>query len=348
MQAEGAANGSRARSADGAGARSDNPVESASQRNHAAARSKRRGAPLAPGLYLVATPIGNADDITLRALAVLAGADVIACEDTRTTARLLAMHGITARLTPYHDHNAARARPALLARIARGEAVALVAEAGTPLISDPGYKLVAEAHAAGLAVTVAPGASAALAALTLSGLPTDRFLFAGFLPPRAAARRRALARLAAVDATLVLFESPRRLAAALADMAAELGPRPAAVARELTKRFEEVRRDRLDALAQHYRDAGAPKGEIVVVVGPPGETAADEDEVDARLRQALETHSVRDAAAAVAAATGVPRRRLYARALELAAGLGEARFRSPRRQRRSSREPGGGRAKGGR
>ncbi len=320
MQAEGAANESRARSADGAEARPDNPVDTSSQRSEGSARSKRRRPPLEPGLYLVATPIGNADDITLRALTVLGEADVVACEDTRTTAKLLTMHGISARLTPYHEHNAARARPALLARIARGEVVALVAEAGTPLISDPGYKLVAAARAAGLPVTVVPGASAPLAALTLSGLPTDRFLFAGFLPPRAAARRRALARLAAVDATLVMFESPRRLAAALADMAAAVGPRRAAIARELTKRFEEVRRDRLDALAQHYRAAGPPKGEVVIVVGPPGEAVPDEDEVDAQLRQALETLSVRDAAAAVAATTGLPRRRLSARALELAAG----------------------------
>ena len=253
---------------------------------------------------------------------MLGSCDVVACEDTRVTRRLLALHGVQARLTPYHEHNAARARPRLLARIARGEAVALVADAGTPLISDPGYRLVAEAVAAGLAVTSAPGACAAIAALTVSGLPTDRFLFAGFLPPRRASRRRALADLAAVEATLVLFESPRRLAAALADMSEVLGARDAVIARELTKWFEEVRRGGLAELARHYGASEAPRGEVVVVIGPPeadaADAEADADAVDARLRAALETRSVREAAAAVAAETGLPRRRLYARALELA------------------------------
>ena len=206
------------------------------QPSHGGARSKRprpsggAGRPLEPGLYLVATPIGNARDITLRALDVLAGAQVVACEDTRTTGKLLGMHGVAARLTAYHEHNAARVRPALLARLARGEAVALVADAGTPLISDPGYRLVAAARDAGVAVTAVPGASAPLAALCVSGLPTDRFLFAGFLPARQAARRRGLEALATVDATLLMFESARRLAGSLADMADVLGPREAAVA----------------------------------------------------------------------------------------------------------------------
>lgn len=284
-------------------------------------QGSKRSAP-APGLYLVATPIGNARDITLRALDLLAAVDVIACEDTRTTGKLLAMHGISARLTAYHDHNAARVRPALLARLRRGEAVALVCDAGTPLISDPGYRLVVEARSAGIPVTTAPGPSAALAALTISGLPTDRFFFAGFLPPKRAARRRALERLAVIDGTLLLYESARRLAAALADMADVLGPREAAVARELTKLYEEVRRAPLDALAAHYERAGAPKGEIVIVVAAPDADAdrLDDATVDELLRQALATDSLRDAAARVALATGLPRRRLYNRALALSKG----------------------------
>lgn len=284
-------------------------------------QGSKRSAP-APGLYLVATPIGNARDITLRALDLLAAVDVIACEDTRTTGKLLAMHGISARLTAYHDHNAARVRPALLARLRRGEAVALVCDAGTPLISDPGYRLVVEARSAGIPVTTAPGPSAALAALTISGLPTDRFFFAGFLPPKRAARRRALERLAVIDGTLLLYESARRLAAALADMADVLGPREAAVARELTKLHEEVRRAPLDALAAHYERAGAPKGEIVIVVAAPDADAdrLDDATVDELLRQALATDSLRDAAARVALATGLPRRRLYNRALALSKG----------------------------
>ncbi len=309
--------GAQARASGGARKRSVHLEETSPKGSVCGARSKRSRDALAAGLYIVATPIGNAADITARALEVLAGADIVACEDTRVTGKLLAMHGVRAGLTPYHEHNAARARPALLDRMARGQAVALVADAGTPLVSDPGYKLVVEAIAAGLAVLSVPGASAPIAALTVSGLPSDRFLFAGFLPPRSAARRKALAELATVRATLVLLESPRRLAGALADMADVLGARPAAVARELTKRFEEVRRGSLIDLASHYRASGAPKGEIVVVVGPPT-AVVDDDAVDARLRAARARQSVRDAAAAVAAATGVPRRRLYARALKLA------------------------------
>ncbi len=306
----------RAKSQGGARARSVNHNGSVPQGSETPQRSKRPR--LAAGLYLVATPIGNAGDVTIRALEVLAAADVVACEDTRVTGKLLAMHGVRASLTPYHEHNARRARPQLIARIARGEAVALAADAGTPLISDPGYRLVSEALAGGLSVTAVPGASAPIAALTVSGLPTDRFLFAGFLPPRKAARRKALAEIAGVGATLVMLESPRRLAAALADMAEVLGARPAAVARELTKRFEEVRRGSLADLARHYGEAGAPKGEIVVVVGgPPANAEPDAEDVDARLRTALATQSVRDAASAVAAATGLSRRRLYARALVL-------------------------------
>lgn len=276
-----------------------------------------------PGLYLVATPIGNLGDITLRALATLAAADLIACEDTRVTGKLAARYGIATRRIAYNDHNGERVRPLLLERLRGGAAIALVSDAGTPLVSDPGYKLVRAAIAAALPVTIVPGAAAPLAALALSGLPTDRFLFAGFLPPRAAARRRSLAELAAVPATLVLFESPRRLAAILAEMAEILGDRPAAIARELTKRHEEVRRDGLAALARHYETA-EPRGEIVVVVAPPDAAPpvhADADEavaLDALLREALAGASLRDAAASVAAATGLPRRRVYARALALA------------------------------
>ena len=224
---------------------------------------------LAPGLHLVATPIGNLGDITLRALWVLRDADRILCEDTRVTARLLAHFGIDKPLDAYHDHNAERVRPAVLDALRRGEKLALVSDAGTPLVSDPGFKLVRAALAEDLPVTAAPGPSAALTALILSGLPPDRFLFAGFLPPRSAARRRALVQWAALEATLIFFEGPSRLAASLADMAETLGTREAAVARELTKRHEEIRRGPLDALARHYRDSGPPRGEAVIVIGPP-------------------------------------------------------------------------------
>ncbi len=270
-----------------------------------------------PGLYIVATPIGNLRDVTLRALDILAAADVIACEDTRITGRLLKTYGIESASIPYHDHNAARARPGLIKRLERGEIVALVSDAGTPLVSDPGFKLVEACAEAGIAVYAAPGASALLAGLGVAGLPTDRFYFAGFLPPRQAARRKALAEIAAVPGTLVIYESARRLAASLADMAAVLGDRRACVARELTKRFEETRRGRLTELAAHYAEAGPPKGEIVIVVAPPSPPEIGEEEIDRALADALETQSVKDAAASVAAALGLPRRRLYARALAL-------------------------------
>jgi len=267
---------------------------------------------------VVATPIGNLGDITLRALEALKDADAIACEDTRTTAKLLARHGIRRPTTPYHDHNAQKARPVLLARLQKGEAIALVSDAGTPLVADPGYKLVTEAIEAGIAVDFLPGPSAPIAALVLSGLPTDRFLFAGFLPPKAAARKTTLQEFASLRASLIFFESPQRLAASLADMASVLGDRPAAVARELTKLYEEIRRGTLAGLAAHYEAAGAPKGEIVVVVGPPLEQAApSEADIDTLLRTALKRESLRDAVAAVAEATGEPRRAVYARALAL-------------------------------
>jgi 16S rRNA (cytidine1402-2'-O)-methyltransferase len=233
--------------------------------------------------------------------------------------KLLNHYGIKKKLTPYHDHNAARMRPRILKRLGEGASVVLVSDAGMPLVSDPGYGLVREALAAGHAVSVLPGPSAPLAALAISGLPPDRFLFAGFLPPRRAARRVALEEVRAVRATLIFFETGPRLAASLADMAEILGPRPAAVARELTKLHEEVRRGRLDALALHYAKAGPPRGEIVVLAGPPEAGPVADDAVwRPALAEALETRSVRDAAADIAAAYGVTKRDAYQAALELA------------------------------
>jgi len=273
---------------------------------------------LRPGLYIVSTPIGNMDDISLRALDTLAGVDRIACEDTRHTGKLLERHGINARLLPYHEHNAEHMRPAIMARLTHGETLALVSDAGTPLISDPGYKLVRKVIASGIYVTALPGPSAALMALTLSGLPSDRFMYAGFLPPKSGARRKALGELAAINATLIIFESPRRLAASLADMTEMLGARDIAVAREMTKLHEEVVRGDLAYLAAHYADISAPKGEIVIVVGPPAAPPELTDEfLDARLTELLQSASVRDAASQLAAESGLARRDLYTRALLL-------------------------------
>ena len=276
--------------------------------------------PLAAGLHLVATPIGNLRDITVRALEVLAAADLIACEDTRVTRKLLDHYGIATPLTPYHDHNAAEARPKLLARLADGAAIALVSDAGTPLVSDPGYKLVRAAREQGAPVTALPGASAVLAALTVSGLPTDRFFFEGFLPAKEHARRARIAELKHVAATLVLFETGSRLANALADLAAGLGPRAAAICRELTKLYEEVRRGDLAALARELAAGPEPKGEIAIVVAPPEpQDALLTTDLDALLRPALDRLSVKDAVAEIAAATGQPRREVYRRALALIA-----------------------------
>lgn len=272
---------------------------------------------LPPGLHLVATPIGNAADITLRALDTLRAVDAIACEDTRVTAKLLAIHGIRRPLLSYHEHNAEKMRPQLIQRLKDGESVALVSDAGTPLVSDPGYKLVRDCRAEGLEVFALPGPSAVLTALMLAGLPSDRFLFAGFLPNKSGPRRKVLAELGAVRSTLVLMEAPSRLAESLADMAEILGDREAAVTRELTKLFEEVRRGTLATLAAHYAEAGPPKGEITLVVGPPGETGAPAGDLDARLRAAMAKLTVRDAADRVAAESGLPRRQVYARALDL-------------------------------
>jgi 16S rRNA (cytidine1402-2'-O)-methyltransferase len=279
---------------------------------------------LAGGLHVVATPIGNLRDITLRALETLAAADLIACEDTRVTRKLTDHYGITTPLTPYHEHNAGEARPKLLARLAAGAAVALVSDAGTPLISDPGFKLAREAAAAGHAVTPLPGASAVLAALTISGLPTDRFMFEGFLPPREGQRRKRIDEIKLIPATLVLFETGPRIAAALADLAAALGPREATVCRELTKLYEEVRRGDLLSLASHYAQSDEPRGEIVIVIAPPGAPMSDASDLDVLLRRALERVSVKEAVAEVAAVTGRPRREVYQRALELAADLDRA------------------------
>lgn len=282
-------------------------------------------APLDPGLYLVATPIGHAADITLRALDVLGRADALAAEDTRQLRKLMDIHGLALRgrpLVSYHDLNGAARRPQILEWLAAGRSVAYASDAGTPLIADPGFKLAEAAIAAGHGVTAAPGASAVLTALSLAGLPTDRFLFAGFLPPKSAARRASLAELAAVPATLVCYESPRRLADALADMAGVLGAeRRAAVCRELTKRFEEVRRDTLGALALAYAAEDTPRGEIVVVIGPPLAAQVRADSLaglDAALIAALARATVKDAAREVADQLGLPRRDVYARALALA------------------------------
>jgi 16S rRNA (cytidine1402-2'-O)-methyltransferase len=275
---------------------------------------------LPAGLYIVATPIGNLGDISRRAVTVLSQVDTIAAEDTRTARRLLSALGLAApRLVRYDDHAGDAERRQLIEALKNGKSVALVSDAGMPLIADPGLKLVRAAHDGNVKVTVVPGPSAALAALALSGLPSDRFLFQGFLPAKQGARRTTLAELAAVPATLVFFEAPHRLAATLADMASALGARDAAVVREITKLFEEVRRGTLAELAAAFREAGPPKGEIAIVVAPPSAeaTAMAAADVEAQLTAALATMSVRDAAAAVAAATGRKRSQIYALALRL-------------------------------
>ncbi len=289
------------------------------QRRYVVAGQTIEAPALPPGLYVVATPIGNLRDATLRSLEILAACDLIACEDTRVTHRLLDHYGIARPLTPYHDHNAETARPRLLAKLAAGGRVALVSDAGTPLISDPGYKLVREAREAGHVVTSAPGASAVLMALSIAGLPTDRFFFEGFLPVKEGARRTRIAELARIPSTLVLFETGPRLAATLTDLSAGLGARAAAVCRELTKLHEEVRRGELAALAADYAAGAETRGEIVLVVAPPlPAEAPSAAEIDALLQGALARTSLKDAVAEVAAATGESRRTVYARALALA------------------------------
>ena len=274
---------------------------------------------LASGLYVVATPIGNLGDITLRALETLAQADAVLAEDRRVTRTLLSHYGISTPILSYHEHNAEAMRPEIIARLKAGEALALVSDAGTPLVSDPGYRLVTAAIEDGLAVVPLPGASAVLAGLVLAGLPTDRFFFEGFLPARQGERKRRIREIEAIGATLVLFEAPHRLAETLADLADVLGPRPAVVTRELTKKFETAQRGTLPDLARHYAETEQPRGEIVILIGAGGGEAQPlgDAEIDAALKAELARLSARDAATVVAAALGLPRRKVYARAMLL-------------------------------
>lgn len=282
----------------------------------AAAMREALAKPLAPGLHIVATPIGNLGDMTLRAIATLANADVIYCEDTRHSRTLVAHFGIKTPLRAYHEHNADAARPEILAGLDDGRRIALISDAGTPLISDPGYKLVNACLAAGHAVTCVPGASAAITALAASGLPTDQFLFAGFLPPKQQARQTRLRELAAQTATLVLYEAPQRVVALLEDVAAILGSREVATARELTKLHEDIRRGTAAELAAHFA-VTEPKGEFVVLIAPSSAPVLSDADIEVRLKTALEHMSLKDAAASVAEALGLPRTRIYDLALEL-------------------------------
>lgn len=273
------------------------------------------------GLYIVATPIGNAQDITLRALSLLKEADTILCEDTRVTGKLLMIHGISRKKTvAYHEHNADRMRPKVLEKLREGEVVVLVSDAGTPLINDPGYKLVRDCAEHGLPYTSAPGASSVISAMVLSGLPSDRFFYLGFLPNKTVARKKILEEVRSVQATLITLESPRRVAACLQDMADVLGNREAAVTREITKKFEEVRRAPLPELAEMYANEEV-RGEVVLVIGPPDQSQVEtsEEDLDALLTNALARLSVRDAVAEVVSATGLKKRTVYNRALELTA-----------------------------
>ncbi len=271
-------------------------------------------------LHVVATPIGNLSDISVRALQTLAAVDLVACEDTRVTAKLFERFGLSTPRMPYHDHNAASMRPKILARIKSGQSVALISDAGTPLISDPGYKLVDACLEEGLRVVAVPGPSAVMAALVASGLPTDSFFFDGFLPAKSVGRKARLAELARIPAALVLFETGPRLEATLRDIDEVLPGRMAAVCRELTKMHEEVVRDTLPALIERYKDE-EPKGEIVLIVGPaPAQAAGSADDLDEALKRALSAMSIKEAATAVAGALGLPRREVYARALALKSG----------------------------
>lgn len=277
--------------------------------------------PLESGLYIVATPIGNLRDISLRALDTLQAVDEVLAEDTRVARRLLDAHGIRAKLSPYHDHNGAKRRPEILEKLAEGAAIALISDAGTPLVSDPGWKLSRAALDAGHRVFPIPGASALLAGLVASGLPSDRFMFCGFLPSKTNARQKAATELASVPSTLVFYESGPRLADSLSDLATVLGDkREAAVSRELTKLFEETRRATLGELAAHYSENGPPKGEIVLLVGPPLDEAISEEALDDAIRTALQSQSVKQAAAEIAARLDLPKRDVYQRALALKDG----------------------------
>jgi 16S rRNA (cytidine1402-2'-O)-methyltransferase len=297
----------------------DQPPEQMRPRTYTLAGRELEARALAPGLYLVATPIGNLGDVTLRALETLAAADLIACEDTRVTHKLLERYGISAPMLAYHDHNAISARPKVLSRLAEGAAIALVSDAGTPLISDPGFKLVRAAQAAGFSVAAIPGASSVLTALAVAGLPTDRFLFDGFLPAKPTARRARIAELARIDATLVLFESGARVTDTLADLVAGLGHRDAALCRELTKLHEDTRRGELAQLADDYAKGAETRGEFVIVIAPPAPATreAQTRDIDDLLRRALSAASLKDAVSAVAEATGLSRREIYRRALAL-------------------------------
>jgi 16S rRNA (cytidine1402-2'-O)-methyltransferase len=270
------------------------------------------------GLYIVATPIGNLSDLSIRAIEVLKNVDVIACEDTRITGKILNKHLIKTKMLAYHEHNASRARLKLTKLIMSGKSIALVSDAGTPIISDPGYKLVRDCIDKNFGITAIPGANAAITGLILSGLPTNRFLFVGFLNSKNNQRNKELLELKNVPATLVLYESARRLGTTLSDMVKCLGDRPAAVARELTKRHEEIRRDSLSVLAKHYHNNGAPKGEIVIVVAPPiKNTPLSEHDLDNLILKQLQTLSVRDATAKIALDSNIPKRQIYARAIKL-------------------------------
>ena len=269
------------------------------------------------GLYLVATPIGNLGDISARAVEVLKTADLIACEDTRVTSKLLSYLGISAKLTPYHEHNAEKVRPLLMERLKNGEMIAQVSDAGTPIVSDPGYRLVQDCIENGIYFTAIPGASAVLTALQLSGLPSHRWLFEGFLSAKTAAKEKELGELANIPATLIFYESPNRLIETLESMKKVLGDRPAAVARELTKKFEQTVRGTFSDLLAYYDRNGQPKGEIVIVVAPPLEQKAEAADIDDMLKKALGTMRVKDAAAFVAELTGVSKKELYQRALDL-------------------------------
>ena len=294
------------------------PDSDSSARSFAVAGQLVHAPKAAPGLYLVATPIGNLGDITLRALETLAGVDIIACEDTRITRRLMERFSINATLKQYHEHNAEQARPKILDALARGSSIALVSDAGTPLISDPGFKLVREVSAAGFPVIALPGPSSVLTALSVAALPTDRFFFEGFLPSKQNARRTRLAELARIDATLVMFESGARVQDSLQDLAGVMGEREAAICREMTKLHEEVRRARLSELAA-IADTLETRGEVVLVVGPPAADAGamSDDALDDLLRTSLARGSVKDAVAHAVEVSGRPRREIYARALEL-------------------------------
>ncbi len=288
---------------------------SAASGKHTPGKAEHLG-DLAAGLYLTATPIGHARDVSLRALAVLAGVDLIAAEDTRVTSKLLSIHGISKTLMPYNDHNAAQMRPKLLAKMKSGARIALVSDAGTPLVSDPGFKLVRAAIEEGIAVHAIPGASAVLTGLMLSGLPSDRFLFAGFLPARAGERGAILEELKSIRATLIFFESAQRLAETLAQMEQVLGMRTVAVAREMTKLHEEVRRGTLAELAAHYAQADTPKGEVTLLLGPPHQAQTDFGKIDAALDAALAFMPLKPASDMIAALLDMPRKEIYARGLE--------------------------------